>query len=95
MRIGQCLGILLLIGISATAGATIGSRIAGATPAQDQGAKNIAIAKLQKWEYRLVDSNNAVEAEKVANRLGEEGFELFNHTNNGTIYHMAFRRLKP
>ena len=89
------LSILLVIAISAMAGAAIGSRIVTAESAPGQAVKTVDSPKLQKWEYRFIDGYNTNEGEKAANNLGEQGFELLNTTNSGTIYHLAFRRAKP
>lgn len=63
--------------------ALVSTRIAAAQPAriclvdQSQTSRNTTVLQPQKWEYRIIEDRVTARLEREANRLGEQGYEIF------------------
>jgi len=94
MVIRRYLAILVLIGVSLTAGAVIGGRMAVVQSSPPQAAKAVEAAGAQKWEYRVVNIGYD-KAEALANTLGEQGFEMLHFTKSPYSKESTFAFKRP
>ena len=99
---------LLTITLSALAALKVFAAESGQTTnqTQTQPAPGIKTPNAAKWNYRILRSQDTPSLEHAANRLAEEGFELFAFeivpafldqysVNNSPQFVMVLRRAKP